>query len=57
MFGPVVLALGLAFAYWIWPTGITNLPLASITLGALLQAVSSVLTALVSLWIAVSLWK
>jgi hypothetical protein len=35
--GLIFFAIGLALAYWVWPTGITSLPL-----GALLRAVAAV---------------
>ena len=45
--GMTVIALGFAAAlafgsYWVWPTGITDIPLSAITLGNLLWAALSV---------------
>jgi hypothetical protein len=37
----VVLAIGLTIAYWVWPDGITERTLASITFGALLRTIAS----------------
>ena len=32
----VLFSVGFAIAYWIWPAGITDIPLGQITLGAFL---------------------
>lgn len=37
----IFLGIGLAIAYWVWPTGATDLTLASMTFGTLLQAIGS----------------
>ena len=53
----VNLALGAAFfaaAYWCWPTGITEMPFAALTLGHLLMAGGSVLLVLFGF---AGLWK
>ena len=52
----VFLAIGLLAAYWVWPNGITDLTIASITLGALLRAVGSGVIALASCICAAMLW-
>ena len=43
----VFLAIGLALAYWIWPSGITDLTLSAITFGAVLRALASCVVVLV----------
>lgn len=53
----VLLAIGLAAAYWVWPSGITHLTLVSITFGALLRAIASGVIALVSCLITAMLWN
>ena len=52
----IVLVVGLAVAYWVWPEGITALPLASITFGALLRAIASGAISLIFLFVAVMFW-
>ncbi len=52
----VFLAIGLAAAYWVWPSGIADLTLSSITLGALLRAIASGVIALASCVVTVMLW-
>lgn len=37
----IFLGIGLAITYWVWPTGATDLPLASMTFGTLLWAIGS----------------
>lgn len=39
--GAIVMAIGLAVAYLIWPSGITDLPLGSIAFGSLLRAIGA----------------
>ena len=51
-----LLVLGLAAAYWAWPAGITSLPLASVTFGALLRAIASGVISLVTVGIFAALW-
>lgn len=53
----VFLTIGLAAAYWVWPSGITELTLASITFGALLRAIASGVIALVFCVITAMLWN
>lgn len=53
----VLLAIALAAAYWVWPSGITDLTLVSITFGALSRAIASGLIALVSCVITALLWN
>jgi hypothetical protein len=45
----VLFGIGLAISYWVWPAGITDLPLAQITLGALLRTAASVAIMLAAL--------
>jgi hypothetical protein len=45
----VLLAIGLAIAYWVWPAGITDLTLANITFGVFLRAAASGAIGLVAL--------
>lgn len=52
----VLFAIGLAAAYWVWPSGITDLTLSTITFGALLRAIASGVIVLASCAIAVMLW-
>ena len=52
----VLLAIGWAVAYWVWPAGITDLPLAAVKVGALLQAIASGVIALVTLCLVALLW-
>ena len=52
----IVLVVGLAVACWVWPDGITALPLSSITLGALLRAIASGSIGLIFLFIAAMFW-
>ena len=56
MFAVFVLAIGWVVAYWIWPKGITDLPLAAITLGALLRALAAGAIALIVLIFGVHGW-
>jgi len=49
------LVVGLAIAYWVWPDGITDLPLAQITLGGFLRFFASAAIALVAAAIAIAL--
>lgn len=51
------LVIGLAAAYWIWPTGISDMTLASITFAALLRAIGSAVIALVSFVTTVMFWN
>lgn len=37
----IFLGIGLAIAYWVWPTGATDLTLASMTFGTFLRAIGS----------------
>lgn len=53
----VILAIGLAVAYWVWPSGITELTLASITFGTLSRAIASGVIALVFFVITAMLWN
>jgi hypothetical protein len=41
--GVVLLCVGVLAAYFLWPAGITDLPLGVITFGALLRAIGSAL--------------
>ena len=52
----VLLAVGWAIAYWVWPSGITDLPLTAIKFGALLLAMASGVIAIVTTGIATLLW-
>lgn len=45
--GTIVLAIGLASAYLIWPNGVTDLPLGSISFGAFLRAIGAGVVAVV----------
>ena len=50
--GYVVLCVGLGFAYHAWPGGLGDVPLASVTLAMISQAVYAVCLALMALLIA-----
>jgi len=52
----VLLGIGAAAAYWVWPAGITDLPLAAITFGALLRAGASSVIVLLVLAMVALLW-
>lgn len=52
----VFFAFGLAAAYLVWPSGITDLTLTSITFGALLRSIASGTLVLGSFVAAVMLW-
>ena len=52
----VFLGIGWAAAYWVWPAGITDLPLAAIKFGALLRAIASGAIAIVTLGLGAMLW-
>lgn len=52
----VLLCIGLAIAFWIWPTGVTDLSLAAATIGELLRAIASVVITIVSFALVVLLW-
>ena len=55
--GPLLVsAIGLAIAYAIWPTGITDLPLGSITLGQALRAIASVIVGILLGTFAIQAW-
>ena len=55
--GFVILAIGAIAAYFIWPSGIGDVPLASLTLGMLAKAAGSVAVLLIALGIAGALWN
>ena len=52
----VFLAIGFTGAYWVWPSGIADLTLSSITFSALLRAFASGVIALASCVVAALLW-
>ncbi len=52
----VLFVIGLAASYWVWPSGITDLTLTSITFGALLRAIASAAIVLVSFVVTAMLW-
>lgn len=52
----ILFCIGLAIAYWVWPAGITNIPLVQITFGALLWAAASAAITLATLIMAALLW-
>jgi hypothetical protein len=53
VFAGFELAVGFGIAYWLWPTGIADVPLSSITLGALLRALGAIIVGLIALIFAV----
>lgn len=52
----VLFGIGLVIAYGIWPTGVSDVPLANMTFGALLQAIASGAIAVIPLILAALLW-
>jgi predicted negative regulator of RcsB-dependent stress response len=53
----IILAVGLVAGYWVWPTGITDLTLASITFGTLLRAIAAGVIVVGSLVFTAMLWN
>ena len=53
----VLLVIGLGLAYWVWPAGITDMPLRDVPLGTLLWAIGAVLVALLTIAIVVRAWR
>ena len=47
--GIILLGIALGIAYWIWPEGITDLPLGAITLGQFLRAGAAIVVAFIPL--------
>jgi len=56
LFGGTVLIIGFAAAYFLWPTGITSVPLAAVTVGQLLRALGAVVIAVGSFGLAAMVW-
>lgn len=54
--GTVLFGIGLAIAYWVWPTGITDVTLANIAFGRLLQAIASGGIVVITFYLAALLW-
>ena len=52
----VFLAIGWAISYWIWPSGVIDLPLVQITFGAFLRILASGASAFAFLVMAYLLW-
>jgi hypothetical protein len=52
----IILVIGLSAAYWVWPSGITELTLASMKFGALLRAIASGLIVIVFSVISAKVW-
>lgn len=52
----VFLAIGWAAAYWVWPSGIIDLPLLQITLGTLFRVIASGAIAFAVFVMAAMLW-
>jgi len=52
----IPLFLGLAAAYWIWPAGIADVPLAAITIGVLFRVIASGVIAFFTLYVVAMLW-
>ena len=55
-FTVILLLIALVLAYWIWPSEITGLAIASIKFGSLLRAIVSGLIVLISCYVAFFLW-
>jgi hypothetical protein len=55
-FALIPLAIGFAAAYWVWPAGIADVPLAAVTFGALMHAIGSGLIVLATLVVVAMLW-
>lgn len=54
--GTVLLAIGWAAAYWVWPTGIMDAPLGSVTVMASLRMLGAGALVVFALYTAVMLW-
>lgn len=52
----VLVIMGIAIAYWVWPEGITEQPLDEIPMSDLVQALGSLLVGLFTLGVAVRAW-
>ena len=52
----VLVAMGVVIAYWVWPDGITEVPIEEIPISELIQAAGSVLVAILTLVIALRAW-
>ena len=52
----VLLVMGIAIAYWVWPDGITDHAFEDIPVSDLVQALGSLLVALFTLGVAVRAW-
>jgi hypothetical protein len=52
----VLLGIGVAIAYWVWPAGITDLPLTQITFGSFIRVAASGAITLAALVMAALLW-
>lgn len=52
----ILLCIGWSIAFWVWPSGIADIPLVNITFGSLLPAVASVGIAFAVLVMAALLW-
>lgn len=53
----ISIAIGGAITYWIWPVGITDLPLAQITFGALLRVIASCITSFITFMFVAHAWE
>ena len=51
-----MLIIGLAAAYFLWPTGITDIPLAALTLGKLFRAFGAIVIAVGAYGLAAMIW-
>ena len=53
----VVLWTGLGLAWWVWPAGVTDIPLQDAPSGTLAWAIGALLIALLTIAIVVKAWR
>lgn len=47
IFGVVVAAAGFGAAYWLWPSGVTEIPVSQLTLGQIFRVIGSLFLGLI----------
>ena len=52
----VLVTMGVVIAYWVWPEGITEVPIEEIPMSELIQAAGSVLVAILTVVVALRAW-
>lgn len=53
----LVVVGGSATAMWLWPDGLTDGPISSITLGAFIYALGGAIAALISIIVLIGVWS